>query len=111
MLIFVVILLHSCVQLCCQPTGVPAHHACTQYNCIHPSKAWLPACLQGELFVARAPGRLDVMGGIADYSGSLVLQVGVDHGWCSCTLASLLFQAVLPSGTQRLCRLLAPAVS
>ena len=24
--------------------------------------------------VARAPGRLDVMGGIADYSGSLVLQ-------------------------------------
>src|ERR1043165_7352258 len=29
---------------------------------------------QAELFVARAPGRLDVMGGIADYSGSLVLQ-------------------------------------
>jgi galactokinase len=27
-----------------------------------------------ELVVARAPGRLDVMGGIADYSGSLVLQ-------------------------------------
>lgn len=26
--------------------------------------------------VARAPGRLDVMGGIADYSGSLVLQAG-----------------------------------
>lgn len=26
------------------------------------------------LFVARAPGRLDVMGGIADYSGSTVLQ-------------------------------------
>lgn len=30
---------------------------------------------QEEIFVARAPGRLDVMGGIADYSGSLVLQV------------------------------------
>lgn len=28
-----------------------------------------------EIYVARAPGRLDVMGGIADYSGSLVLQV------------------------------------
>ncbi len=28
-----------------------------------------------EFFVARAPGRLDVMGGIADYSGSLVLQL------------------------------------
>jgi L-arabinokinase len=27
-----------------------------------------------ELTVSRAPGRLDVMGGIADYSGSLVLQ-------------------------------------
>ncbi|KAG0479556.1 hypothetical protein HPP92_010414, partial [Vanilla planifolia] len=27
-----------------------------------------------DIFVARAPGRLDVMGGIADYSGSLVLQ-------------------------------------
>ena len=26
------------------------------------------------IVVARAPGRLDVMGGIADYSGSLVLQ-------------------------------------
>ena len=30
------------------------------------------------LFVARAPGRLDVMGGIADYSGSLVLQLPLD---------------------------------
>ncbi len=30
---------------------------------------------QSALFVARAPGRLNVMGGIADYSGSLVLQM------------------------------------
>ncbi|TMW88487.1 hypothetical protein EJD97_018509 [Solanum chilense] len=30
-----------------------------------------------EIFVSRAPGRLDVMGGIADYSGSLVLQVSL----------------------------------
>src|SRR5947207_11092980 len=29
---------------------------------------------QRELIVTRAPGRLDLMGGIADYSGSLVLQ-------------------------------------
>ncbi len=28
-----------------------------------------------QVIVARAPGRLDVMGGIADYSGSLVLQL------------------------------------
>ncbi len=27
-----------------------------------------------EIFIARSPGRLDLMGGIADYSGSLVLQ-------------------------------------
>ena len=30
---------------------------------------------ESPIFVARAPGRLDVMGGIADYSGSLVLQM------------------------------------
>jgi galactokinase len=30
-----------------------------------------------DLIVARAPGRLDVMGGIADYSGSLVLQMPI----------------------------------
>jgi galactokinase len=30
-----------------------------------------------ELVIARAPGRLDVMGGIADYSGSLVLQLPI----------------------------------
>ena len=29
----------------------------------------------GPIFVARAPGRLDLMGGIADYSGSLVLEM------------------------------------
>ncbi|HKY45152.1 MAG TPA: galactokinase family protein [Pyrinomonadaceae bacterium] len=29
---------------------------------------------QADLFVSRAPGRLDVMGGIADYSGSFVLE-------------------------------------
>ncbi|HEX7977912.1 MAG TPA: galactokinase family protein [Gemmatimonadaceae bacterium] len=36
--------------------------------------------LRGDepLFVARAPGRLDVMGGIADYSGSLVLQLPLE---------------------------------
>jgi galactokinase len=30
-----------------------------------------------EIFVARAPGRLDLMGGIADYSGSLVLELPI----------------------------------
>lgn len=37
--------------------------------------------MQEEIFVARAPGRLDVMGGIADYSGSLVLQVQILFYW------------------------------
>src|SRR4051812_2875683 len=30
-----------------------------------------------DLFVTRAPGRLDVMGGIADYSGSLMLELPI----------------------------------
>lgn len=33
--------------------------------------------LDADLVVTRAPGRLDVMGGIADYSGSLVLQLPI----------------------------------
>ncbi|KAI9097754.1 hypothetical protein K1719_025525 [Acacia pycnantha] len=33
--------------------------------------------LEEEIIVTRAPGRLDVMGGIADYSGSLVLQMPI----------------------------------
>ncbi len=37
-------------------------------------KLWNPA---DRMFVTRAPGRLDVMGGIADYSGSLVLQLPI----------------------------------
>src|SRR5262245_1472054 len=32
---------------------------------------------KSELVVARAPGRLDVMGGIADYSGSMVLELPI----------------------------------
>lgn len=34
---------------------------------------------EAEVYVARAPGRLDVMGGIADYSGSLVLQLPIQE--------------------------------
>lgn len=30
-----------------------------------------------QIFITRAPGRLDLMGGIADYSGSLVLQLPI----------------------------------
>ena len=43
--------------------------------------SFIESCRSREFFergaalvVTRAPGRLDVMGGIADYSGSLVLQ-------------------------------------
>ena len=32
---------------------------------------------QREIIITRAPGRLDVMGGIADYSGSLVLELPI----------------------------------
>ena len=36
----------------------------------------------GSRFVAHAPGRLNVMGGIADYSGALVLMVPLDEHVC-----------------------------
>ena len=38
--------------------------------------------IDAPIYVARAPGRLDVMGGIADYSGSLVLELPLE---CSTT--------------------------
>jgi L-arabinokinase len=40
---------------------------------------------QKKVIITRAPGRLDVMGGIADYSGSLVLQLPLKEA----TLAAL----------------------
>src|SRR5437867_92671 len=36
-----------------------------------------------SLIISRAPGRLDVMGGIADYSGSLVLERPIAEGTCA----------------------------
>ena len=45
-----------------------------------------------KIFIARAPGRLDVMGGIADYSGSLVLQMPI---------AEATFAAVQKSSDQK----------
>jgi galactokinase len=42
------------------------------------SAEWLGSgCTDPRVYVARAPGRMDVMGGIADYSGSLVLQMPI----------------------------------
>ena len=37
----------------------------------------------GPVHVARAPGRLDVMGGIADYSGSVVLEATIGEAACA----------------------------
>lgn len=46
----------------------------------HPDAAVREFLKAGEpVFIASAPGRLDVMGGIADYSGSLVLQLPLDR--------------------------------
>ena len=36
----------------------------------------------GEVVLARAPGRLDVIGGIADYSGALVLELPLEEATC-----------------------------
>lgn len=40
-----------------------------------------------RILVTRAPGRLDVMGGIADYSGSLVLQLPLAEAACAAVQA------------------------
>jgi galactokinase len=37
---------------------------------------------EGPITVARAPGRLDVMGGVADYSGSVVLEATLAESTC-----------------------------
>ena len=42
-----------------------------------PGSAALAFAPDAPLFVARAPGRLDLMGGIADYSGGAVLQMPI----------------------------------
>jgi L-arabinokinase len=61
------------------PAGVPdlerfAADIAAQVNAGLWPRAAHPLGAAPRVFVARAPGRLDVMGGIADYSGSLVLQ-------------------------------------
>ncbi|MEW5317093.1 MAG: hypothetical protein WDW38_008422 [Sanguina aurantia] len=48
-----------------------------------------------EIFISRSPGRLDVMGGIADYSGSLVLQMPIKQG-CHVALQRLAVPTVAP---------------
>lgn len=37
----------------------------------------------GPIAGARAPGRLDVMGGVADYSGSIVLEMPIAEACCA----------------------------
>lgn len=54
----------------------------------------------GKIFEASAPGRLDVMGGIADYSGSLVLQMPIrEETRIKITLRDD-FQCIIQSNTQ-----------
>ncbi len=42
--------------------------------------ALIPPGWKGRAFAARAPGRLDVLGGVGDYSGSLVLEFPLQEG-------------------------------
>jgi galactokinase len=56
------------------PADVRAFLETLHRRAAHPAREVRGLLAPGEVFVARAPGRLDVMGGIADYSGSLVLQ-------------------------------------
>ena len=52
--------------------------------------------------IARAPGRLDVMGGIADYTGSLVLEATLDCGLCvdECPVRAIFPEEDLPAEWQ-----------
>eukprot|EP00798_Chlamydomonas_sp_ICE-L_P008129 gene8130-1378_t len=52
--------------------------------------------------VARAPGRLDVMGGIADYSGSLVLQMPLAEA-CHAAVQRRSHSGVLADGAKKSC--------
>jgi L-arabinokinase len=57
----------------------PAIELVSRLGAILPEgRAWFSG--DAPLMVARAPGRLDVMGGIADYSGALVLQLPLERG-------------------------------
>ena len=68
-----------------RPFRDPSFNHHTSTNPSFPKKSPPPPqSPDGDIFVTRAPGRLDVMGGIADYSGSLVLQVG-----CFCMLCAV----------------------
>ena len=54
--------------------------------------------MRQQRYIARAPGRLDVMGGIADYSGSLVLQLPLDVAAYALVQPRRDGQAVIVSG-------------
>ena len=59
----------------------------------------------GEITIARAPGRLDLMGGIADYSGSLVLEypiaLAAHAALQRCSKRRVKITSVLPHATLR----------
>jgi L-arabinokinase len=55
----------------------------------------------GPVFVARAPGRLDVLGGIADYSGSLALELPLQAAALAAAQLHDDGSAVVVSGNRR----------
>ena len=57
------------VEAFVESLGALEHHPAPEVRTLFDPRA--------EIVVARAPGRLDVMGGIADYSGSLVLELPI----------------------------------
>ncbi len=52
----------------------------TKERLLAEAEGFLPPGWRGPAFAARAPGRLDVLGGVGDYSGSLVLQWPIEAG-------------------------------
>ena len=77
------------------PSCAPPNKACLILSsCAHHKQR---GSVQEEVVVSRAPGRLDVFGGIADYSGSLVLQLPLAE---ACHVA---VQRTLPAPGERRC--------
>jgi galactokinase len=56
----------------------PVRELLTRLKSANPPVLTTPTPAHPDLSVARAPGRLDVMGGIADYTGSLVCELPID---------------------------------
>ncbi len=65
------------------PAGTPAEDQWQQFEELVRGDAAALFDSVAPIAGARAPGRLDVMGGVADYSGSMVLEMPIEEAACA----------------------------